>query len=148
MIKTGILSNGNCPKIYSCWRNMKQRCFNPKNPLWHRYGGRGIKICNDWLEFKNFMEWAYANGYKEGLSLDRIDNDGDYKPSNCQWITVGKNSQKNRRVKLNYQIAVEIRKRINERSSDLAKEYGVAINTISTIKHDKSWKESTENAKF
>lgn len=145
-MKTGILRNGNVPKIYICWRNMKTRCFNPNHKLWHCYGGRKITVCTEWLNFENFMNWAYENGYKEGLSLDRIDNNGNYEPSNCQWINIGKNSQKRRRTKLNYQIAVEIRKRINERSSDLAKEYGVAINTISTIKHNKSWKESTENA--
>lgn len=145
--QTGACCNGKRSRIYNEWQNMKRRCFNPKHKSWHRYGGRGITICEEWKIFKNFMEWAFANGYKDDLSLDRIDNNGNYEPSNCQWITLSKNSQKKCRTILNYQKAVEIRKRKKEKSYDLAKEYGVSQSTIKMIRCNYIWKESTENAK-
>ena len=75
--------------IWIKYNQMKSRCYNPKEEHYYRYGGRGITVCNEWLGengFMNFVKWAKENGYKEGLSLDRIDNDGNYEPSNCRWI--------------------------------------------------------------
>ena len=77
---------------------MKTRCTNPKCDSWERYGGRGISVCKEWMnDFGAFRDWALANGYKAGLSIDRKENDGDYCPENCQWLTVGENSKKARR---------------------------------------------------
>ena len=82
-------------KIYSIWGNMKDRCHNPKCKSYKNYGGRGIKVCDEWRkDFVSFYNWAMSHGYQEGLSIDRIDNDGDYEPSNCQWLTVGDNIAK------------------------------------------------------
>lgn len=73
--------------IYSSWDHMKQRCLNPKNDNYEYYGGRGISIYEPWKTFDNFSIWALANGWKTGLSIDRIENGGNYEPLNCRWTT-------------------------------------------------------------
>ena len=74
--------------LYYMWINMSQRITNKNNPGYKDYGGRGISICKEWDESaKVFIEWALSNGYKKGLFLDRKDNDGDYCPDNCRFIT-------------------------------------------------------------
>jgi hypothetical protein len=76
---------------------MRERCRNPKNIAYHNYGGRGIGYCDEWERFEPFSEWAMANGYEEGLQLDRIDNDGDYAPDNCRWVTPSQNCRNQRK---------------------------------------------------
>jgi hypothetical protein len=81
--------------IYKRWQAMRNRCNRRTDKSYDRYGGRGIKVCGAWdRSFMNFYKWAMAHGYKSNLTLDRIDNDGDYKPSNCQWITMIDNLRK------------------------------------------------------
>lgn len=77
-------------KIYQIWNGMKNRCYNPNLVDYKNYGARGITVCNEWRNsFETFYEWAIKNGYKEGLTIERIDNNDGYKPNNCKWITKG-----------------------------------------------------------
>ena len=74
--------------LYTVWAGMKNRCTNPKEPAYAKYGGKGIRVSEEWQDFKVFHTWAYANGYKpHKLSIDRINPDGDYEASNCRWAT-------------------------------------------------------------
>ena len=71
---------------------MKQRCNNPKDKAFRYYGAKGIQVCSEWNnDFKAFHDWALSAGYKEGLSIDRIDSNKNYEPTNCQWITLSAN---------------------------------------------------------
>lgn len=84
-------------RLRTVWGNMIRRCTSPAENDWKNYGGRGIHVCKEWLEsFDAFMDWAQLSGYRQGLTLDRIDNDGDYTPQNCQWSTM-KEQSNNRR---------------------------------------------------
>jgi hypothetical protein len=79
--------NSALKNLYSVWNGMKQRCKNKKANAYHRYGGRGIRVCSEWSYWPTFAKWALENGYSDGLEIDRIDNDSDYSPDNCRFVT-------------------------------------------------------------
>ncbi|PEI49943.1 hypothetical protein [Bacillus toyonensis] len=90
--------------IHTVWRHMKERCKNPNSKDFVNYGGRGIKLFQDWEKLENFFEWSKKNGYNEGLSIERIDVNGNYEPDNCKWITLSEqwnNKQDTVRIEIN-----------------------------------------------
>lgn len=90
-------------RLYRVWRSMKARCQNPKTEQYHNYGGRGIKVCQEWQKYEPFRDWAMSHGYNPNASfgqctIDRIDVDGNYEPSNCRWVDL-KTQANNKRTK-------------------------------------------------
>lgn len=84
-------------RIYRIWSNMKSRCVNKHNKSYCDYGGRGISFCPGWSYFESFLLWAKKNGYSDNLTIERIDNDGDYNPGNCTWIPKNKQAENTRK---------------------------------------------------
>ena len=96
----GITSKPGFERMCQVWGNMKNRCYRKSTSGYDRYGGRGIKVCNEWLTFGNFYKDMYPS-YKKGLTIDRVDNGGDYSFKNCKWSTrkeQGNNKSNNRRI--------------------------------------------------
>ena len=131
-------------RLYNIWTGIKNRVYNTKNNRYYIYGDRGITICEEWLDVQNFYNWAISNGYTEGLSIDRIDNNGNYCPENCRWTTQTIQSRNTRVYKNNtsgykgvsynkrrgkYQVQIRVNKKIIRLGSFLtAVEGAIAYN--------------------
>ncbi len=92
------------PRLYRIWVGMRERCLNPRHVRYRRYGGSGITVSSGWHGYAAFHEWATTNGYREDLSIDRINNDGNYEPNNCRWATPkdqARNTSRKRLITLN-----------------------------------------------
>lgn len=88
-------------RLFSIWAGMKKRCYYKKSIGYKNYGGRGIQVCYEWKNnYSAFKLWAMNNGYDESLTLDRVDNDGNYEPNNCKWSTVTEQNRNKRNNKL------------------------------------------------
>ena len=125
--------------IYYCWTDMKTRCLNPNNSGYKYYGGRGIKICERWMDFRNF--YLDMGDKPKDMQLDRINNNGNYEPNNCRWVTSAENNQNQRTTKLNAIKVREIRRVYPIFSrKHLAEKYQVTYRNIYDIVNNKTWK--------
>lgn len=114
------------PRLRYIWHGMLRRCTKENHNCYHRYGGRGISVCEEWKDYVLFARWAIKNGYADGLSLDRINNDGNYEPNNCRWIT--EKEQHNNTCRSQFATIDGVKKTITE----WAEEYSMNPNTIFT----------------
>lgn len=111
-------------RIRSIWKGMKRRCEKEQCPGFKNYGGKGVFVCEEWQSFDNFMKWSLENGYDDSLTIDRIDSDGIYEPSNCKWsnrIDQNNNTSRNHYVEVDgciYTVA------------ELSRIYGIKQNTL------------------
>ena len=125
------------PRLYGVWCNMKTRCYNPNVDCYRLYGGKGVKICEEWQEFKPFCLWALANGYDENAeygqcTIDRINPNGDYEPSNCRWATAytqTRNNSANKYITLNGK---------TQTITDWSRELKIPLSTIS-VRLKRGW---------
>lgn len=137
-------------KLYSIWENMNLRCYNLNDTGYHRYGGRGIQVCNEWRESpETFIRWARTNGWKPELELNRINNDGHYTPDNCNFVTHAENGRNSRAAKLNWDIVKEIREFKRDNPKCLARHIkrelclDIHLVQINRILRNERWREET-----
>ena len=140
-----IHGNSGTP-IYNMWNGIINRCNNPKHAAYKDYGGRGIRICNKWKNnFHLFKKWVLSHDYKKGLQIDRKNNNGNYTPENCHFVTPAQNTHNNRHTKLSFEKVREIRKLYNPNKrghqQELSKIFNIAQSNISQIVNYITWKE-------
>src|ERR1044072_5283077 len=128
--------------LYNVWCLIKQRCLNPRNPRYARYGGRGITICEEWMVFQSFHQWAITHGWRPGLTIERQNNDGNYCPANCCFILRGQQQWNNHQTKLKPAQIPAIRHRLTngDTMKAIAKDYNVSRTAIWMIARDRQWR--------
>lgn len=130
-------SNVSKTRLYQIWSNMKKRCMDKNNQAYSRYGGRGISICSEWLnDFMVFNKWALKNGYRDDLTIDRINVNGNYEPSNCKWSTY-KEQANNRRKEITSRYLTYKGK--TQTVIEWCKEYNINYSTLSCRINKLKW---------
>ncbi len=136
------MSDETTAKIRGVWYGMKSRCRNKEDIAYDCYGGRGICVCDDWDDFEIFMTWAVENGYNTGLEIDRRDNDGNYEPSNCRWVTHTENSRNRRTTMLTPELVIELRDLYASKTlstKEIAKKFGITNWHVNAVVNRKRW---------
>lgn len=129
-------------RLYGIWSKMKGRCLNSTDRSYFRYGGRGIKVCQEWAaSYEAFRDWALSNGYSASLQIDRADNEGGYSPANCRWVTAAVNARNTRSSRLNAEKVSEIKRlcAAGAKHSGIARKFGVDQSTICDIVAGRTW---------
>lgn len=124
------------------YKSMISRCTYASGAEYHRYGGRGITVCDEWRNSQDsFLSWATSSGYESGLEIDRIDNDGNYEPSNCRWVTSMVNTQNSSNARVTPEKVAGIKKKLAAGISrkTISKEYGVSDGIIYSIWMGRTW---------
>jgi hypothetical protein len=128
--------------LYFVWKNMIRRCSIPTANRYERYGGRGIIVCQEWHSVTLFIDWAEKNGWIIGLQLDRINNDGNYCPTNCRFVTVQENTRHRRTSKLSVEIVQRLKADLaagNHNQSEIARIYNISPVTVCEIAKGYKW---------
>lgn len=132
----------NKTKLYRVWSGMFDRCYRENNPSFHRYGGRGISVCSEWREYLVFKKFALENGYVEGLSIDRIDNDGNYEPTNIRFVPMKDNVRNRNATKLSKEKAMSIKEEYSKggiSQKALGEKYNVTQGCVGFILRGERW---------
>jgi hypothetical protein len=154
MEKILIVKNGH--PVYALWYSMNKRCYNASPHNYPFYQGKGIKVSDEWLNNREkFFSWCINNGWKQGLSLDRIDSNKDYSPNNCQFLTISENTKKRvvsadtirknrtsgKKLSINQVTNIKILINIGMRLKDIANEFKIDPSYVSKIKLNKRWRD-------
>ena len=135
--------SGDVHPLYQTYHGIRARCYNPKNKAFVYYGGRGIVLCEEWrTSTAALISWAVNNGWAKGLEVDRVDNDGNYCPTNCEIVTHIVNSRRRPGTKLSFELAEEIRTKYAAGGIvqwELASEYDVSLSTIERVIESRIW---------
>lgn len=132
-------------RTYKTWKEMRQRCNNPNNDKWQWYGGRGIKVCERWASFENFL--ADMGERPENKTLDRIDNNADYEPGNCRWITQLEQTRRQEKNKLRDGVSEALKKDrlLGMSYRALGKKYGISATTAHRCCMGQTWFNASEH---
>lgn len=151
-LKHGHCKNGKSTRIYKCWDGMRDRCNNPKNPMYRYYGGKGVFVCKEWDDFQVFHDWAMAHGYTDELTIDRVRDADPYCPGNCEWVTMSENLRrshvsgkvrKTRQIKFTADVALEIKTMFAAGVSkrDICKKFDLKFSNVQHVINGRTWPE-------